>query len=174
MNRFKITYPSPTSCLGIVDYFKNNGLSISYVEDDIFKMLSVDIASYANGFLKQVPRESNHPVYALIDSLKKETIKTVFCVIDAPNIGLHITKGHKKIIASSVLSIRKMPILIVSHNIQGMHVTSDDLLFELLCSLDPEIEKIKCEITIAYDLPVIHVLENMKTAGNWYKQIPIL
>ena len=163
---FIINYSEPQENIGLVPYFKSKNLLVSYQYADIFTLLNLDPHIESKKFLsKYENNEVFFPYYKLMDLLSKEKIRTVFCLRET-ELGLKITKGSKKIVAMAVNNIRLAPILTIGSNLYGEEVKSDIQLFDLLKSLDPTIETVRCDL-MDPSHPSIHILENINYVKVW-------
>lgn len=163
---FVINYPDEKVYKGVVPFFYQHGFILSYCCTDIFTLLEKDPKIVASEFLSNFSNNSvYYSYYKLIDMLKKEPIRTVFCLKDTGKDFL-ITKGAKKIVAMAVNNIRIAHILFVSHKSYGKTIKNDEELFYVLKNLDPTVKTIRCDLINPPD-PAIHILENIDNAIVW-------
>ena len=167
MTKFKINYPIQNEVdIGIIPFFDKCNLIVSHTYADIFSLIGRDPKQEATNFTSKF--ENNdvfYPYYMLIDMLKHEPIRTVFCLRETHN-GFKITKGAKKLVAMSANNLTMADIIIVGTKNYGTKINNDDELYDIVKRLDPTVETVKCEL-IEPLAPCIHVLENINNVKVW-------
>lgn len=168
---------------GIINYFRINGYTVYFKEDNPFELLNENPIFMAKYFTDHYEEEinSNDPdrfrtAYAikyLAEQLPTTPVTAPICLNYSDN-KYSIAKGFKKIVAMALAGQVTHPILIVSkEQLDIMKVETDEQLYSLLSNIDPTAEKFYVRIQEMSGGLGFHYLTRYEEELEWIKPLRV-